>query len=194
LLERVKDLADRESWEEFYNLYRGRVYRFALQRGMTPHAADDIVQETFIYLTKKMPNFRYDSSRGKFRSWLLHLADWRIKDEKRRRRPDVLHEMRDDTRTTAFVDRIPDTTLDADMEARIELEWRQAVHEAAVSRVKDRVNPKQFQAYDFSVVKGWPAAKVAQALGISAALVHLWKYRVSKLIEKEVKALDTDKI
>jgi DNA-directed RNA polymerase specialized sigma24 family protein len=80
------------------------------------------------------------------------------------------------------------------LEGRIEQEWRQAVLEVALERVKGRVNAKQFQAYDLSAVKGWPAAKVALTLGMNSASVHLHKHRISRLIKREIKALDKDKI
>lgn len=195
LLEKLKDVDDRDSWQEFFSLYHGRVYHFALQRGMSAQEAEDVVQETFVSATKNIPQFNYDSSRGKFRSWLLHLAQWRIGDEFRKRpRLQVSAPSADDQRRTGFLERIADPAPGRDLEARIDQEWRQAVLDIALQRVKARVSAKQFQAYDLYVVKGWPAAKVALTLGMRTASVHLQKHRVSKLIAREVKALNTDKI
>jgi RNA polymerase sigma factor (sigma-70 family) len=195
LLERLKDVDDRDSWQEFFSLYHGRVYRFALQRGMTAQEAEDVVQETFLCLTKKVPHFAYDSSKGKFRSWLLHLARWRIGDEFRKRgRLHVSAPSADVPTETDLLDRIPSPSPNQELEGRIDQEWRQAVLEVALERVKGRVNPKQFQAYDLYAVKGWPAAKVALTLGMTSAGVHLHKHRISTLIKQEIKALDKDRI
>jgi RNA polymerase sigma-70 factor (ECF subfamily) len=195
LLERLKDADDRDSWQEFFSLYHGRVYRFALQRGMTPQEAEDVVQETFLCVTKKMPHFHYDSSKGKFRSWLLHLARWRIGDEyKKRGRLQVSAPSADAPTETDPLERIADPSPNEELEGRIDKEWRLAVLEVALERVKGRVNAKQFQAYDLYAVKGWPAAKVALTLGMNSASVHLHKHRISKLIKQEIKALDKEKI
>jgi RNA polymerase sigma factor (sigma-70 family) len=195
LLEKIKDAGDRESWQEFFSLYSGRVYRFALQRGMNAQEAEDVVQETFLCLTKKMPDFHYDSSKGKFRSWLLHLAGWRVGDQYRKRgKVQVSAPAGEASTETEPLKRIADPSPGRELEERIDREWRQAVLEVALERVKGRVSAKQFQAYDLYVVKGWAAAKVALTLGITSASVHLHKHRVSKLLRQEIKVLDKDKI
>jgi RNA polymerase sigma-70 factor (ECF subfamily) len=195
LLERLKNADDRDSWQQFFSLYSGRVYHFALQRGMNPQEAEDVVQETFLCLTKQLPGFHYDSSKGKFRSWLLHLAGWRIGDEFRKRGRLPVSTPGPETPTgTDPVERIPDASPNQQLELHIDQEWRQAILERALERVKAKVSAKQFQAYDLYAIKGWPAAKVAQTLGVSSASVHLHKHRISKLIKQEIKALDKDAI
>jgi RNA polymerase sigma factor (sigma-70 family) len=195
LLHRLKNPDDRASWEEFYALYYRRVYYFALRRGMSSHEAEDVVQETFIRVTKQMPGFQYDSSRGKFRSWLLHMAQWRVSDEFRRRGrcPSVSLASEVASHESAL-EQIPDSSVDQDLEARINQEWQEAVLDAALQKVKSLVSAKQFQAYDLYVIQRWPAAKVAAALGITAAGVHLNKHRVSKLLKSEVEGLNKDRI
>ena len=43
-----------------------------------------MVQNTFIYLARRMPKFRYDRSRGSFKSWLCRVTRSRISDFCRR--------------------------------------------------------------------------------------------------------------
>jgi hypothetical protein len=42
------------------------------------------------------------------------------------------------------------------------------------------------------VLREWPEAKVAKALGVSAARVHLAKHRVGKLVKMELKEIERE--
>src|SRR5206468_10467254 len=46
--------------------------------------AQDVVQNTFIYLSRRMPNFRYDPKRGSFKSWLRVVTRSRISGYRRK--------------------------------------------------------------------------------------------------------------
>jgi RNA polymerase sigma-70 factor (ECF subfamily) len=61
--------------------------------------------------------------------------------------------------------------------------------DAALARVKQQVNPKQFQMFNFYVLKQWPVKEVAKTLGVTVAQVYLAKHRISALAKKEVNRL-----
>src|SRR5438105_10864377 len=89
LLRRVRNLEDEESWKDFFDTYRKLIYGVAKQAGLTDTEAQEVVQETFIVLKKKMPEFNYDPAIGSFRSWLLHTTQWRIADQFNKRRKEA---------------------------------------------------------------------------------------------------------
>ena len=61
--------------------------------------------------------------------------------------------------------------------------------EAAVAQVRERANPRHFQVFDCCVRLGWPAAKVAAALNLSAAQVYLARHRVSQAVKQAARAI-----
>ncbi len=63
--------------------------------------------------------------------------------------------------------------------------------EAAIERVKRKVDGKLYQLFDLYVIKDWPVSRVAQALNVSRARVYLAKHRISPLIRKEIAYLQT---
>ena len=67
-----------------------------------------------------------------------------------------------------------------------EAEWQAHLRAAAVGRVKRRVKPEQFQMFDLYVLKGWPVAKVAAALGVSRMQVYLARHRIGGLLRKDL--------
>ncbi len=75
------------------------------------------------------------------------------------------------------------------IEAVWEAEWEQNLLDAAMQRIKRQVKPKHYQAFELYAMKGWPPAKVASALGVTIAQVHLIKHRVGSLVKKEVRRL-----
>ena len=87
LLRRLTDCEDQASWQEFYQTYRDLIWRFALKAGCTVTEAQDVVQETVIAVARKLPDFKYDPAVCAFKTWLLNLTMWRIKDQFRKRAP-----------------------------------------------------------------------------------------------------------
>jgi RNA polymerase sigma-70 factor (ECF subfamily) len=192
LLDRLKNWDDQDSWRQFFNTYWRLLYRVAMRAGLTEPEAQDAVQETIISVAKTMPCFRYDPAKCSFRTWLRHLAHKRIADQFRKRPPAPRFASTPDHRATgrtATIARVPDPAS-VDLDAVWEQEWEKSVFDAAVERVKTKVNAKQYQVFDFHVLRQWPVKKVAAALGIRAAQVYLAKHRILSLIKREVKQLE----
>ena len=62
----------------------------------------------------------------------------------------------------------------------------------ALTKVKGQVSPKQYQIFDYYVVKQWDAKKVQEHLGVSMAQVYLAKHRVGSVLKKELAKFDKD--
>jgi len=192
LVERLVNRDDQKHWQEFFDTYWKLIYGFARKSGLTDAEAQDVVQETIITVSRKIDSLKYDPSVGSFKGWLLHITRWRIADQFRDRDPAAaaaIHGTADDDRRTATIERIPDQT-EAELEATWDAEWQANLLEAAMARVKKRVDPRQYQIFDCYVVKEWPAVKVARELHVNIAQVYLARHRVAALIRKEVKLLE----
>src|SRR2546423_58675 len=85
LLNRLKDWEDKASWKDFFDTYWKLIYGVARTAGLNDAEAQDVVQETIIAVAQKMPNFKYDSSAGSFKAWLMQLTRWRITDQFRKK-------------------------------------------------------------------------------------------------------------
>src|SRR3974390_3634829 len=84
LLWRLRDLGDQQGWRQFFDTYWRLIYAVARDAGLGDEDAQDVVQNTFVYLARRMPNFRYDRSRGSFKSWLRVVTRSRIYAYRRR--------------------------------------------------------------------------------------------------------------
>jgi RNA polymerase sigma factor (sigma-70 family) len=190
LVERLADWGDQRRWQEFFDTYWKLIYSAARQSGLTDTEAQEVVQETVITVAKNIEKLRYDPAIGSFKGWLLQITRWRVADQFRKREPGNTKRPRSpDDRSTATIERLPDSRI-IDLDAIWEAEWKENLFEAAIARVKKKVEPKQFQIFDCYVRKEWPAQKVAERLGVNIGQVYLARHRVGALLKKEIRGLE----
>lgn len=186
LVERLTNWQDQQHWQEFFETYWKLIYSVARKSGLTDAEAQDVVQETVVTVAKNIT--KYEREAGSFRGWLLHITRWRIADQFRKRQPATLQQRtRGSSRATATIDRVPDS---ANVQAAWDAEWQRHVFQAALDRLKRRVDAKHYQIFDCLVVKQWPASKVASNLGVGIAQVYLVKHRLSAQLKREVAAVE----
>jgi RNA polymerase sigma factor (sigma-70 family) len=195
LLSRLKDWNDQESWRMFFDTYWRLIYNTAIKGGLTDAEAQDAVQETVIAVMNNLPAFRYDPEKGSFKGWLLRQTSWRIQDQLRKRDTRLAgRKGRAGTSTrTATIERVADPAGET-MESAWEREWEANLVDAAIERVKQKADPKQYQIFHLQVFKAWPAAKVARYLRVTTARVYLTKHRITRMVKKEVRHLQRNPI
>jgi DNA-directed RNA polymerase specialized sigma24 family protein len=86
--------------------------------------------------------------------------------------------------------RIPDDSSLV-LDAVWEEEWRKNLVDAATQRVRAKVPPDQFQIFDLYALKAIPVDEVARLTRSSRAKVYLVKHRLTRMIRREVKLLET---
>ncbi len=194
VIERLKDWEDQKSWDEFYKTYWKLIYSVALKSGLRSEEAFDAVQEVILAIAKQQRDGKYDPNQGSFKAWLMNMTRWRITDQLRKRKKDTAMSQKPvshdgEERRTATLDRVADPD-GPELEKVWDAEWTRNLTDRALTAVKSRVSPKQFQIFDCYVVKGWPAARVTKELGVTIAQVYLAKHRVGGILRKEIKGLE----
>lgn len=191
LLERLRDLDDQPSWQEFFETYWKLIYTAAIKAGLSDHEAEEVVQETVIGVARKMEAFRYDPAVCSFKGWLMHVTRCRIADRYRRRRPQhVPLEPADDPGPGPhLVLGIADPSSH-DLEAIWEEEWQRNIVDVAMEHIRLRVNPEHYQIFHLHAVKGLGVRDVARLTGASLPKVYVAYHRVAKLVKEEVRRLE----
>ena len=183
LLSRLKNVEDRDSWQDFFDTYWKLIYGVARQAGLSDAEARDVVQETLLGVARKIHEFESSPERGSFKNWLLNITRWRIADHFRTRSPAKAGTSTEEGEGTPTVERVPDP---ADLDAVWETEWKRSVLEAAFLRVCRRVNPKHAQMFELYSIQHWPVTKVARELGVSTVSVYLVAHRLTRMLKAEV--------
>ena len=190
LLNRLKDWDDSSSWKDFFDTYWSLIYGVARKAGLTDPEAQDVVQETIISVARKIPEFTYDPAVCSFKTWLMRMTRWRIIDQIRKKQyeRDGQRFRREEAWDESLLENQPDLA-GFDLEAVWDEEWEKHLLQTALDKVKQYVNPKQFQMFYLHVVKSMPAGKVAQMLGAKLAAIYFAKYKVSAEVRKQIRLL-----
>ena len=193
LIQRLKNWQDQSSWQDFFETYWHLIYGVAIKRGLSKAEAQDVVQETMIAVAKHMPAFRYNPAIGSFKAWLLNMTRWRITDQLRKRGPQAVYQESPEETGAGNLKLDPAANLgNTDLEKLWDTEWEKHLVASAMARVKRRLDPKQYQLFDFYVNKGWSPERVAKALDVPIAQVYLAKHRVMEFVRQEVERLQTE--
>jgi RNA polymerase sigma factor (sigma-70 family) len=192
LLRRMKNWEDQASWEEFFESYWKLIYAVAIKAGLREVEAQDVVQETVMSVAKNIAGFEIGPERGSFKAWLLTNTRWRIAEQFRKRLPaaEPYAAPGDETSCTPASHRIPDRA-GLDLDAIWDHEWQHNITEAALSNLRKQVAPEHYQMFDLHVLRQWPAAKVSRQLGIKMGKIYFAKYKLLRLLKKEIKRLES---
>lgn len=90
----------------------------------------------------------------------------------------------------AVEDRLRSEEARDDLAQQIESGWQQELLQLATDRVRLRVHPKTWQAFEFTAVQNLPAKQAADQLGVSLPNVYKAKSNVIKLLQDEVQDLE----
>lgn len=104
-----------------------------------------------------------------------------------RRRKRQFERLKDDNTSsrTDLIEKVVDPAS-LDWQEAWETDWEKNLMQAAIQRVKKRVDAKAYQIFDLLVFKEWQVLRVARALKVSRAQVYLIKHRISKVLKDEV--------
>jgi RNA polymerase sigma-70 factor (ECF subfamily) len=183
LLTRLSEGVDPAAWNEFHDRYADLFRGFARRYGLQPADCDDIAQEVLLALSRSMGGFKYDPSKGKFRSYLKTLSLRTIFRNLRQKRD---HKVLEDIETG------PDKAgADPSVEAKWENEWRQHHIRQAMRRLEPEFNERDRMAFSQYAMTGRPASEAAKALGMSVDQVYQAKSRIlrrlTELIGEQVR-------
>jgi RNA polymerase sigma-70 factor (ECF subfamily) len=191
LLSRLKNWDDGESWNEFFQTYWKLIFLTALKAGLTEAESQDVVQDTIISVSRNIPDFKYDPQEGSFKGWLLRLTYWRIRDQMAKRLPPKVVSSIENDLQMELVAEIPDPAAGAALAAVWDEEWEKNLFDAAIERVKKKVDPRSFQIFDLSVLQKWPSEKIRALLKISSTHLYVSRHRIASLLKKEMEYLET---
>ena len=195
LVERLRNLDDHVSWQEFFNTYWKLIYCAAIKSGLSDSEAEEVVQETIIGVARKMETFRYEPQACSFKGWLMHVTRRRIIDRLRKRQTQgrSFEPLPTDTRTSETQLQIPDAAAEQAFEGMWDEEWQRNLVDAAMESVKRKVKPEHYQIFYLHSVKNMRARDIGELLAVSVAKVYVVRHRVARLVKREIQTLEKNR-
>ena len=173
----VADTENAAAWNRLFDLYAGFVYSIARRKGLNDADADDIVQMVFVDLARNLPSFQYDRSKGKFRSYLAALVNWRVIDRLKAVR-------RDADLKAGFMEEVKPIGPGDDEFA--DREWQAVAMDNALRRIKSSVRPEHYAAFVASTVEGRDTETVMKLYNLSRDNLYQIRKRLSERLRKVI--------
>lgn len=181
VLKAVADTSNEKAWKRLFDLYAGFVFSIARSKGLTVTDSDDIVQNVFVDLARNLPQFNYDRTKGRFRSYLIGLVNWRVTDKLRAGKRDV--ELK-----SQYGEDMKGAVAEDDG-SFLENEWRAAAMEEALRRIKDDVNPDHFAAFVASTIEGQDTETVMNLYSITRDNLYQIRKRLTLKLKEATQAV-----
>ncbi len=172
LLHRVCDPADAKSWSEFNTLYRPFLVRYAIQRGLDPHSAEDVTQQCLAAVAANIS--RFEKKRG-FRSWLRGMVDHKVADYLTAQRRQI-RGGNDKARDAADASPGPSDVW--------EREWNHALLQLLIADLQKSFAEHTLRAFEMYVLHGVPVEDIVRLTGLKAGQIYVAKSRVIAHIRK----------
>ena len=177
VLKAVADTENGAAWQRLFDFYAGFVFSLARSKGLKEEDADDVVQVVFADLVRMLPTFKYDRAKGKFRSYLIGLVHWRVKDKLR------LVQREKEFKEAYMDDAVNLSPADKDFAER---EWQEAALEEALRRIKPEVRPEHYAAFYASAVEGQDTETVMRLYNLSRDNLYQIRKRLTTKLRETV--------
>lgn len=184
LIGKLHDPAAAEAWAEFVRLYQPIVYRVAIRRGLQHVDAEDLTQDVFAIVGRKVAKFDLEQG-GSFRGWLLKITR-NLVVNKLTRGPREVGSGDSEAR-----DRLNEHPEREETETLLRVEHQRLVLSQASDRLRPKISSSIWNAFWLTAVEGQSITDVAKQLGKSEGAVRVARCRVLAQLRIEVQADDS---
>ena len=192
LLNNLKNPSDNKVWEEFYNIYYELIVSMAQKSGCSESLLDDVVQETFITLVKKLPQFEYNNKKGKFKSFLKTIVFRRVKDSYRKRKGLILENDMQPDMKSEDINFIENMGAEAEDNSQLDRIWLRSIIKQALNSARQKVTEITYQSFKLSAIDELPVSEICEKLEIARpGTVYQQKSRFLKIVISEMERLLT---
>jgi RNA polymerase sigma-70 factor (ECF subfamily) len=184
LLARLRNVpADQAAWARFTDGYGPRIYAWCYQWGLQRADAEDVTQNVLLRLAEKMRAFEYDASKS-FRAWLKTVARHAWSDYLSGRKAAIA------AGGSHALEALHSVEAREDLVRRLDDEFDRELLDEAMSRVRARVTPRTWNAFERTALGGQSGAEAAKALDMKVATVFVARSKVQKMIQQEMRGLE----
>lgn len=174
---------DQVAWAQFADRYGRRIYGWCRKWNLQESDAEDVTQCVLLKLAEKMRAFEYDPSKS-FRAWLKTVTRHAWLDTAATRKAAVA------AGGSQALELLQAIEARENLVERLGEEFDRELLEEAMGRVRARVVPRTWEAFERTALQGESGAAAGQALGMKVATVFVARSKVQKMIQEELLLLD----
>lgn len=177
---------DTAAWGEFHSRYGPQVRDWCLRWGLQDADADDVTQTVLLRLSEKLREFRYDPTK-RFRGWLRTITQNAWSDFHRDRNRHARA-----TGDSAIVEVLHQVEARDDLIERLLKTFDHELLEQAYREVQARVEPRTWDAFYLTAVRGLRGAEAARQLGMNVGTVFVAKSKVQAMLQEIVRGCEEE--
>jgi RNA polymerase sigma-70 factor (ECF subfamily) len=174
---------DPSAWEEFVGRYGPKIDSWCRHWGLQDADAQDVSQMVLVRLAAKLRSFVYDPARS-FRAWLKTLTRHAWSDLVADQGAVVA------TGESGMYKALHAVEAREDLERRMEEAFDLELLELATYRVRERVQPHTWLAFQLTALEGLSGAEAASQLAIPILSVFKAKSNVQRMLQEEIAQLE----
>jgi len=151
------------TFEDVYEAHVDFVWRMVCRLGVRTHAAEDVVQEVFLAVHRRLAEFE---GRSSVKTWLVGIVRLILLERRRSMRHKALDQT-PDSAAAADVDAIEDVCTESPHERAAHAEAVRLLHE-----LLDGLDEDKREVFVLVELEQMPAVEVASALGVNVNTVY----------------------
>jgi RNA polymerase sigma-70 factor (ECF subfamily) len=167
-----------DAWRRLARLYGPLVYGWCRRVGLRPVDAEEVLQEVFLTVARRIDDFRRDRPGDTFRGWLRGITRNKLGDWMRRQARQE-HAVGGSEALQRLL-----ATPAADDDELHDPEAIRALHRRALEAVRAEHEERTWQAFWRVVVEEQAPAAVAAALGLSRNAVYVARSRILRRLRE----------
>lgn len=180
LLAALPDAGNSQAWSEFDRRYGDVVRAFCLDKGLQLADAEDVTQQVFVAVSRRMHEFQYKPEEARFRSWLATVAlraIWKLWGQQRKSQQISLEDVQK-------------------LLQPIEQDWLSdysgPLLNAAAKQIRVEFSAEEWQVFERSSLEDTPYTEIAAELSRSMSWVYQAKSRILKRLKQQIAILYDD--
>lgn len=172
LIQKAAD-GDRAAFESLYRAHAGFVYNVAVRIVRHTEDAEEVTQEVFLTLYRKLKTFRFGSS---LKTWIYRVTSNEALSFLRKRSGSDKRRVSEE-----ILERVPSSE-------RLDQGLIQADKKAAVASLLENLNPNQRACLVLREMEGLSYAEIAHTLSVNVNTVRTWLKRARENLMDQQKA------
>jgi RNA polymerase sigma factor (sigma-70 family) len=179
-----RDPTNQAAWNEFVDQYGRKIYRWCRHWHLHETDAEDVTQMVLLKLAEKLRTFVYDPARS-FRAWLKTLTQHAWSDFVEGRQQPGRGSGDSDVQALLHTVAARDELVQ-----QLEEQFDHELLQEAVRRVRLRVEPRTWEAFQLVAITGLSGAEAGRQLQMKVATVFVNRSHVQKMLQEEIRCLE----
>ena len=185
LIAKIQDQHDDKSWEEFVAFYRPYIYTVVKSMSLPTQEIEDVSQAILLALWERLPSFKYEPQKCKFRTWMNGITFNIVSNAKRK---DHSYKKRNSKYALESGSQLP---IEPEINKLMDSEWKKHMTQLAIDNIRPAVSDRAMRCFEM-FYQGSSVDEIVETLEIKKNSAYVLRRRVLERLRIEIIRLDEE--